>query len=93
MMARKPKIHFLKPGEGRAVLREDGTDWPAEGEEVEETRFVRRRLRDRDLIDATEPDPEPDEEPASEDETSEPDPEAAPAPAPKKRTRRKAKED
>lgn len=85
MMARKPKIHFLKPGEGRAVLREDGTDWPAEGEEVEETRFVRRRLRDRDLIDATEPDPEPIEEPAHTDETPEPEP--------KKRPRRKAKED
>jgi hypothetical protein len=49
---------FLKPAEGRAVRRqEDGEPWPAEGDFTERTQFVRRRLKDGDLIEAQPPKP------------------------------------
>ena len=49
---------FLKPAEGRAVRREqDGAPWPAEGDFTERTQFVRRRLKDGDLVEATPPKP------------------------------------
>lgn len=44
---------FLKPGEGRSVRREsDAEPWPAEGDWTERTQFVRRRLKDGDLVEA-----------------------------------------
>lgn len=47
---------FLKAGEGRIVRREDdGELWPAEGDFAERTQFVRRRLKDGDLVEATPP--------------------------------------
>lgn len=47
---------FLKPAEGRIVRREDdGELWPAEGDFAERTQFVRRRLKDGDLVEATPP--------------------------------------
>lgn len=42
----------LKLAEGRDVPMEDGRPWPAEGAEVEETLYIRRRLRDGDLVEA-----------------------------------------
>ncbi len=49
---------FLKEAEGRIVRREsDGARWPADGDWTERTRFVRRRLADGDLIEATPPKP------------------------------------
>lgn len=49
---------FLKPAEGRAVRREqDGEPWPVEGDFTERTQFVRRRLKDGDLIEAQPPKP------------------------------------
>lgn len=49
---------FLKPAEGRTVRRqEDGELWPAEGDFAERTQFVRRRLKDGDLIEAQPPKP------------------------------------
>lgn len=47
-----PATMFLKPGEGRLVPMEDGSDWPADGIETETTRFVRRRYRAGDLVKA-----------------------------------------
>lgn len=47
---------FLKAGEGRIVRREeDGELWPAEGDFAERTQFVRRRLKDGDLVETTPP--------------------------------------
>lgn len=47
---------FLKPAEGRTVRRQDdGELWPAEGDFAERTQFVRRRLKDGDLVEATPP--------------------------------------
>lgn len=47
---------FLKPGEGRTVRREeDKSLWPAEGDWAENTLFIRRRVRDGDLVKAAPP--------------------------------------
>lgn len=47
---------YLKAGEGRIVRREDdGELWPAEGDFAERTAFVRRRLKDGDLVEAPQP--------------------------------------
>jgi hypothetical protein len=47
---------FLKPAEGRIVRRpEDGELWPAEGDFAEPNQFVRRRLKDGDLVEAQPP--------------------------------------
>ncbi|WP_248307672.1 DUF2635 domain-containing protein, partial [Bosea sp. FBZP-16] len=49
---------YLKAGEGRIVRREeDGELWPAEGDFAERTQFVRRRLKDGDLVEAQPPKP------------------------------------
>ncbi|MFC3074690.1 DUF2635 domain-containing protein [Shinella pollutisoli] len=54
------KARTLKPGPGRTVLQEDGTPWPADGMEAPDTAFVRRRIRDEDLVPAA-PKPAPKE--------------------------------
>jgi len=42
---------FIKPGEGRRVRREsDGRLISEEGESVENTSYIKRRLRDGDLV-------------------------------------------
>lgn len=47
---------YLKPAEGRTVHREDtGALWPAEGDFAELTIYVRRRIADRDLVEAEPP--------------------------------------
>ena len=47
---------YLKPAEGRTVRRpEDGEPWPAEGDFAERSQFVRRRLKDGDLVEAQPP--------------------------------------
>ena len=46
---------FLKQAEGRTVPTEDGKLWPEDGMDVTVTRYVRRRLRDGDLVKATRP--------------------------------------
>jgi hypothetical protein len=47
---------FLKPGPGRLVFREDATEWPAEGEFASTaSKYVRRRIRDEDLVEAQPP--------------------------------------
>lgn len=46
---------FLKPADGRAVRREDGSPWPVHGDWTATTLFVRRRLADGDLV-AADPD-------------------------------------
>lgn len=47
---------YLKAGEGRTVRREtDGEPWPAEGDWAEPTLYVRRRIKDKDLVQATPP--------------------------------------
>lgn len=47
---------YLKPAEGRVVRREsDGELWPAEGDFAERSQFVRRRLKDGDLVEAQPP--------------------------------------
>lgn len=46
---------FLKQAEGRTVPQEDGKPWPEDGMDVAVTRYIRRRLRDGDLIKATRP--------------------------------------
>ncbi len=43
---------FLKPAEGRTVHLETGEPWPLTGMDAPDTLFVRRRLADRDLIEA-----------------------------------------
>ena len=64
-------LKFVKPGEGRtltfrnagkektvpAVALPGGVIVPAEGAEVGNTLFVRRRLRDGDLVEAARPAP------------------------------------
>jgi hypothetical protein len=53
----------VRPAEGRLVPQEDGRDWPrdAKGDlawlTIEPTRYIRRRLRDGDLIEKTAPAP------------------------------------
>ena len=56
------KTHFLKQGEGRTVKQPDGQPWPADGMEVEETLFIRRRIKDGDLVAATPPTSAPTED-------------------------------
>jgi hypothetical protein len=46
---------FLKPAPGRHVDQLDGTPWPADGMDAESTLFVRRRLKDGDLIEVDRP--------------------------------------
>ena len=70
---------FLKPAEGRTVDQLDGTPWPAEGMEADDSLFVRRRLRDGDLVKATPP--AASAEPES--ETEQPGEPAKPATKPK----------
>jgi len=57
----------LKLAEGRRVPKEDGSDWPEAGETVPVTAYIRRRLRDGDLVPAepapTPPAPEPPADP------------------------------
>ena len=43
------KLH-VKPAEGRQVRREDGSIIPAEGAQVPNSTYYRRRLRDGDLV-------------------------------------------
>lgn len=42
---------FLKPAPDRHVDQPDGTPWPADGMDAENTLFVRRRLKDGDLME------------------------------------------
>ncbi len=42
---------ILKLAEGRTVPMEDGRDWPAQGATVDVTLYIRRRLRDGDLVE------------------------------------------
>ncbi len=44
---------FLKPT--TSIPLPDGSPWPAEGKDVEVDRYVRRRLRDGDLVKAEPP--------------------------------------
>ncbi|TWD54481.1 uncharacterized protein DUF2635 [Agrobacterium vitis] len=46
---------FLKPAPGRHVDQLDGTPWPTDGMNAANTLFVRRRLKDGDLIEADRP--------------------------------------
>lgn len=46
---------YVKPAEGRRVRLPDGSIIPAEGAEVEHDVFIRRRLADGDLVEATAP--------------------------------------
>lgn len=46
---------FLKQGEGRTVRQENGQPWPAEGMEADDTIYIRRRIRDEDLVEAERP--------------------------------------
>lgn len=57
----------LKLAEGRVVPMEDGSDWPAKGATVVVTPYIRRRLRDGDLVAADETPPEADTAPAEPD--------------------------
>ena len=41
----------LKLAPGRKVPMEDGSDWPEAGATVELTRYIRRRLKDGDLVE------------------------------------------
>lgn len=58
-MAKKPQtqetpadnaVRILVQADGRTVLQEDGSAWPAEGIEDPDTHFTRRRLKDGDLV-------------------------------------------
>lgn len=49
------KIKYLKPAPGRAVYQMDGKPWPADGMDAENSLFVRRRLKDGDLVEAERP--------------------------------------
>ena len=49
---------FVRPSPGRVVYREDGGVIPDTGESVALTTYYRRRLAERDLIQAERPDPE-----------------------------------
>lgn len=46
---------FLKQAEGRTVPQEDGKPWPEDGLETGMTAYVRRRLKDGDLVKASKP--------------------------------------
>lgn len=47
---------YLKPGEGRTVRDElSGESWPAEGDWADNTRFIRRRITDGDLVETDPP--------------------------------------
>lgn len=46
---------FLKPAPGRHVDQLDGTPWPTDGMDAPDTLFVRRRLKDGDLIETSQP--------------------------------------
>jgi hypothetical protein len=47
---------YLKAGEGRIVRREaDGELWPTEGDWAENSRYIRRRVEDGDLVKADPP--------------------------------------
>jgi hypothetical protein len=48
-------LKFLKPAPGLEVPQPDGNPWPAEGMDAPDTLFVRRRIRDGDLIEAERP--------------------------------------
>lgn len=48
---------YLKAAEGRTVRREDGSPWPEAGDWAELTLFIRRRIEDRDLVEAAPPKP------------------------------------
>ena len=49
---------FLRPAEGRVVIREDGNGAvPETGEDVPLTTYYRRRLKDGDLVPASRPRP------------------------------------
>lgn len=50
------KHPYLIPAQGRLVFREDGTEWPAEGERASTaSKYVRRRIKDGDLVEAQPP--------------------------------------
>lgn len=50
------KTLYLKPAPGRSVDQPDTLQpWPAEGMETASTLFVRRRLKDGDLVEAERP--------------------------------------
>lgn len=52
------KHPYLKPAPGRLVFREDGTEWPPEGERASTaSKYVRRRIKDGDLVEAQPPKP------------------------------------
>lgn len=83
---------FLKPAEGRSVYQMDGSLWPEGGMDTETSLFVRRRLKDGDLILAQRPAPVTEaEEPADEPDAPKDEPEA-PAPTPSRKSSRKAGE-
>lgn len=63
---------YLKPAPGRAVYQMDGKPWPADGMDAENSLFVRRRLKDGDLVEAERP--VAIVEPAAEAETTETEP-------------------
>lgn len=48
---------FVKPAEGRVIPNADqpGTDLPAEGAHVANSRFWRQRLKDGDVVEAAAP--------------------------------------
>jgi hypothetical protein len=50
-----PAPRILVQAEGRTVLQEDGSAWPADGIEDPDTHFTRRRLKDGDLVVADAP--------------------------------------
>ncbi|TVR05963.1 MAG: DUF2635 domain-containing protein [Salinarimonadaceae bacterium] len=56
-MAAKPHP-YLVPAPGRLVFREDGTEWPPEGERASTaSKYIRRRIKDGDLVETTPPKP------------------------------------
>lgn len=46
---------FLKQAEGRKVPQENGNPWPEDGLEVEVTAYIRRRIKDEDLVASKKP--------------------------------------
>lgn len=63
---------YLKPAPGRAIYQMDGKPWPADGMDAENSLFVRRRLKDGDLVEAERP--VAIVEPAAKAETTETEP-------------------
>jgi hypothetical protein len=58
--------NYLKPAPGRLVFRENGTEWPPEGESASTaSKYVRRRIKDGDLVE------EKAEKPAAEKQVAE----------------------